>query len=57
MFLHTSSKLFARAHNLEVGCLANFKWEGDVDLRVKVFDDTFYRRHYHDDIIDDDMAD
>jgi hypothetical protein len=47
MFLHTRWEKFARTHNLEVGCLVNFKSEGDNDLRVKVFDDTSFRRHYH----------
>jgi hypothetical protein len=50
MFLHTCWEKFARAHNLEVGCLVKFKWEGAGVLRVKVFDDTSCRRHYHYDI-------
>jgi hypothetical protein len=29
MFLHRGWEKFAHAHNLEVGCLVNFKWEGD----------------------------
>jgi hypothetical protein len=49
-FLHTSSEKFSRAHSLEVGCLVNLKWDGDDELRVKVFDDTSYHRHYQDDI-------
>jgi hypothetical protein len=53
MFLHTGWEKFARAHNLEVACLVNFKWEGDNELRVKVFDDTSCSRHYHNDNIDD----
>jgi hypothetical protein len=35
----------------------NFKWEGDVELRVKVFDDTSCCRHYHNDGSNDDNAD
>jgi hypothetical protein len=37
MFLHIGWKKFAHTHNLEVGFLLNFKWEGDDELRVKVF--------------------
>jgi hypothetical protein len=37
MFLHTGCERFARAHNMEVGCLLNFKYEGDSELSVKVF--------------------
>jgi hypothetical protein len=37
MFLHTGWEKFARAHNLEVGCLLNFVFEGDGELSVKVF--------------------
>jgi hypothetical protein len=29
-----------RAHNLKVGFLVNFKWKGDGEFRVKVFDNT-----------------
>jgi hypothetical protein len=49
MLLHTGWEKFARAHNLEVGWLANYKWEGDDELGVKVFDGTSYGRHYHND--------
>nr|XP_051210843.1 B3 domain-containing protein Os03g0212300-like [Lolium perenne] len=49
MFLHTGWERFARAHNLEAGCLVNFKWEVDDELRVKVFNDTSCYRHYHSD--------
>jgi hypothetical protein len=52
MFLHTGYEKFALAHNLEVACLVNFKWEGYGELRVKVFDDTSCRRHHHRDSID-----
>ena len=39
MFLHTGwEKLaHAHAHSLEVGFLVNLNWEGDDELRVKVF--------------------
>jgi hypothetical protein len=47
---------FSHAHNLEVACLVNFKWEFDNELRVKVFDDTSYSRHYHGDNNDDGRA-
>jgi hypothetical protein len=40
---------FARAHNLEFGCLVNFLYEGDNKLSVKVFDDESCHMHYHDD--------
>jgi hypothetical protein len=57
MFLHTGWDKFARAHNLEVGCLMNFNWEGDDELKVKVFDDTSCRRHYHNDNNDGGIVD
>jgi hypothetical protein len=44
-----SSTLVGRGsptHNLEVGCLLNFKYEGDNELCVKVFDDTCCRTYY-----------
>jgi hypothetical protein len=37
-FLHTGWVRLDRAHNLEVGCLLNFKYKGDNEVRVKVFD-------------------
>jgi hypothetical protein len=46
---------------LEVDCLVNFKWKGDDELGVKVFDDTSCHGHYHgdtsDDVCDDDDGD
>jgi hypothetical protein len=57
MFLHTCWEKFASAHNLEVGCLVNIKWEGDDELRVKVFDNTSCHRHYHGDNGDDGNGD
>jgi hypothetical protein len=49
MFLCISWERFVCAHNLEVSCLLNFKYKGDNEVRVKVFDGTCCRRHYHDD--------
>jgi hypothetical protein len=40
MFLRTRWERFARAQHMEVGCLLNFKYEGDGELRVKVTDGT-----------------
>jgi hypothetical protein len=49
MYLHTGWDKFARAHNLEVGCLLTFLYEGVGEMIVKVLDKTSYRRHYHTD--------
>jgi hypothetical protein len=35
---------FARAHNIEAGCLLTFLYEGDCEMIVKVFDKTSCRR-------------
>jgi hypothetical protein len=45
MFLYTGWGKFTRALNLEVGFLLNFFSEGDVELTVKVFDETSCYRH------------
>jgi hypothetical protein len=47
MYLHNGWKQLERARNLEVDCLLNFMYEGVDELRVKVFDDTMCRMHYH----------
>lgn len=48
-YLHTGWDKFARADNLEAGCLLTFLYEGDGEMIVKVFDKTSYHRHYHTD--------
>jgi hypothetical protein len=53
MFVHTSWEKFARANNLEVGCLLNIKYEGNNKLGLKVFDATCFRMHYHGDNTND----
>ena len=49
MFLQTGWEEFAREHNVEVGCLVHFFYEGDGNMIVKVFDDESCRVHYHGD--------
>jgi hypothetical protein len=49
VYMHTGWDKFARAHNLEVGCLLIFLYEGDGEMIVKVFDKTSCPRHYHTD--------
>jgi hypothetical protein len=49
MYLHTSWKKFARDHDVEVGCLVNYFYEGDVEMSIKVFDKESCRIHYHND--------
>jgi acyl-CoA reductase-like NAD-dependent aldehyde dehydrogenase len=44
---------FARAHNLEVGCLLVNRYEDGDDMSVTGYDDSGYRRHYHIDNSDD----
>jgi hypothetical protein len=46
MYLHTWDK-FARAHNLEAGCLLTFLYEGNSEMIVKVFDKISCHSHYH----------
>jgi hypothetical protein len=57
MYLLTGWKKFARDHDVEVGCLLNFFYEGDGEIKVKVYDKESCRIHYHNgsgDDIDDD---
>ena len=52
MFLSSGWEEFAREHNIEVGCLVQFSYEGDGNMVVKVFDDgdsESCRVHYHGD--------
>jgi hypothetical protein len=56
MFLHTGWEKFTCAHNMGVGCFVNFMWEGDVEIKVKVFDDTSCCRHYQGAGNDDDIG-
>jgi hypothetical protein len=48
MYLHNGWKQLERARNLEVDCLLNFMYEGGSVFRMKVFDHTMCRVHYHD---------
>ncbi|KAK1667111.1 hypothetical protein QYE76_055270 [Lolium multiflorum] len=54
IYLHTGWEKFSRYHDLEVGCVLTFSYLGDVDMSVKVFDETRCRRHYHDDTDEED---
>ncbi|XP_051229171.1 B3 domain-containing protein Os03g0212300-like [Lolium perenne] len=49
MYMHTGWDKFARAHNLEVGCLLTFLYKGDGEMIIKVFDKISCRRYYHTD--------
>jgi hypothetical protein len=57
MYLHTGWEKFSRIHNMEVGCLVNFLYEGDDEMSVKVFNDESCCMHYHDDEYGDDSDD
>jgi hypothetical protein len=48
MYLHTGRNKFTRAHDIDIGCLVNFFYEGDNEMSVKVFDNESFRIHYHD---------
>jgi hypothetical protein len=39
---------FPRSHNLEIGCLVNFFYEGDDEMSAEVSNEDFLRIHYHD---------
>jgi hypothetical protein len=54
MYLHTCFKKFVRAHDLEVGYLVNFLYEGDGEMNVKVFENESCHIHYHSDDSDED---
>uniref|UniRef100_A0A8I6Y8W5 TF-B3 domain-containing protein n=1 Tax=Hordeum vulgare subsp. vulgare TaxID=112509 RepID=A0A8I6Y8W5_HORVV len=50
MYLWCGWEHFSRAHDLQLGHLLVFRYDGDVVLTMKVFDGTMCRRHYqHDD--------
>ena len=49
MFLSTGWEVFAREHNVDVGCLVHFFYEGNDNIIVKIFDDECCRVHYHGD--------
>ena len=49
MFLSAGWEDFAREHNVEVGCLVHFFYEGYWNMIVKVFDDESCHVHYHGD--------
>jgi hypothetical protein len=53
ILLHTSWEKFTHTENLEVGCLLNFLYKGDNELRVNVFDDTSFHTHCHGEKSDD----
>jgi hypothetical protein len=55
MYLHVVGwEKFARYHRLEAGFMLLFSYLGKGDMSVTVFDDTRYRRHYHDDSAEED---
>jgi hypothetical protein len=47
MYLHTGWEKFSRIHNMEVGCLVNFLYEGDREMTIKVFNYESLSMHYH----------
>ena len=47
LYMHIGWEEFARDHNLSVGCVLTFLYEGDGQTTVKIFDDTCCRRRYH----------
>jgi hypothetical protein len=53
IYLHIGLEKFARADNLEADFLVNFHYDGDDEIRTKVFDDESFRMHYHNDLGDD----
>jgi hypothetical protein len=57
MYLHTSWKKFVRDHDVKVGCLLNFFYEGDGDMSVKVYDKESCCIHYHSGSDDDNHVD
>jgi hypothetical protein len=57
MFLHTGCGNFICVDNLDVDCLVNLKREGDIELRVKVSDNTSCHMHYHNGSDDGDIID
>ncbi|KAK1668737.1 hypothetical protein QYE76_056896 [Lolium multiflorum] len=53
MYLHIGWEKFARHHSLEAGFILLFSYFGDMDMSVKVFDETRCRRDYHGDSTDE----
>ncbi|XP_044961871.1 B3 domain-containing protein Os03g0212300-like [Hordeum vulgare subsp. vulgare] len=50
MYLWCEWEHFSRAHDLQLGHLLVFRYDGELVLTAKVFDGTMCRRHYqHDD--------
>jgi hypothetical protein len=47
MYLHIGWDKFARHHSLQAGFVLVFSYFGDMDMSVKVFDETRCRRNYH----------
>ena len=47
LYMHIGWEEFARVHNLTVGCVLTFIYEGDGQMSVKIFDDTCCRRRYN----------
>ncbi|KAM0899137.1 hypothetical protein ACQ4PT_021444 [Festuca glaucescens] len=53
MYLDAGFEKFFRTNSLEVGCLLVYRYEGNDDMHVSVFDDSSCRRHYHSDDSDE----
>ncbi|KAK1645900.1 hypothetical protein QYE76_063705 [Lolium multiflorum] len=53
MYLNIGWEKFARHHSLEAGFILLFSYFGDMDMSVKVFDETRCRRDYHGDSTDE----
>ncbi|KAK1609690.1 hypothetical protein QYE76_033363 [Lolium multiflorum] len=49
MYLRIGWEKFACYHRLEAGFVLMFSYFGEMDMSVKVFDETCCRRQYHDD--------
>jgi hypothetical protein len=49
LYLDAGFEKFARTHNIEVRCLLLWRYKGDGDMTVGVFDDSSCRMHYHSD--------
>jgi hypothetical protein len=43
MYLHTK---FALSHDIQVGCVLTFCYQGGEEMSMKVFDDTSCHQHY-----------
>jgi hypothetical protein len=49
MFLKNGWKRFARSNDIEAGHFIVFKYDGNGEFSVKVFNETMCRRRYHSD--------